>query len=364
MKVAMIGLRGIPAKSGGVETVVEHLAPELVKLGIDVTVYCRNPYCKERPKSYKGVHLRYLPTINTKFTEAIVHSFLATMHAVTKDYDVIHYHAMGNALFSVIPRLFGKRTVVTLHGLDWQREKWGLLAKTYLRFSEWVITKVPNDVVSVSRKVQKYYKVKYGKKISYVPNGVDSVNTVPLETTKRFDIKKGKYVLFLSRIVPEKGLHFLVKAFAGVKGDVKLLVVGDATHTDDYMKKVKGMAKDERIIFAGPLYGKEKAEAFSNAAFFVLPSTIEGMPVVVLESLSYGTCPLVSNIEENLDLIEQDKYGYSFTSEHVQDLRKQLQWMIFHSAECSKKGIAGKRKVRKDYKWSAIAEQYLPSYHE
>jgi len=283
MKVAMIGLRGIPAKSGGVETVVENLAPLLVKLGCEVTVYCRNPYCKERPKMFKGVKLRYLPSINIKIGESISHSTFSTFDVLFRKYDIVHYHAMANGLFSFIPRITGKKTVVTLHGLDYEREKWGTAAKAWLHMCEFCASKFPNQLISVSEKIKKHFKKRFNKDITFIPNGINIEKPRKIKQLKEFNLKKDNYILFLSRIVPEKGVHFLIKAFKDIKTDIKLVIAGDATHTDKYFEEVKALAKDDkRIIFTGALYDEKKYEAFSNARFFILPSTIEGMPIVLL----------------------------------------------------------------------------------
>jgi glycosyltransferase involved in cell wall biosynthesis len=362
MKIAMIGLRGIPAKSGGVEVVVENLAPLLVKLGAEVTVYCRTQYCEKRPDVWKGVKLRYLPTINTKHTEAIVHTGISSMDALFRGYDIVHYHAMGNGMFSLLPRITGKKTVVTLHGLDWEREKWGRLAKTYLRLSERAICTFPNRVISVSKKIQRYYKDKYGKDIDYIPNGVELLERRPVRLISRWGLEKDNYILFLSRIVPEKGIHYLIEAFKGLDTDLKLVIAGDATHTEDYLAKVKAMAKDDpRIIFPGPWYGESKYEAFSNARFFVLPSTIEGMPIVLLEAMSFGLCPLVSDIEENADVIGE--LGYRFRTKDVADLQKQLKYLISNPQACVQRGARSRELVKRTYQWPVVAKKTLAVYN-
>jgi glycosyltransferase involved in cell wall biosynthesis len=363
MKIAMIGLRGIPAKSGGVENVVEHLAPLLVDLGVDVTVYCRNPYCKERPASFKGVKLKYLPALNLRETEALSHSLFSSFNAMFKDYDLVHFHAMANGPFAIMPRVTGKKSVVTLHGLDWEREKWGPLAKAYLKLSERIICAFPNKVISVSNKIKDYYKEKYDKDIVFIPNGVDIVKPMPINNLKKFSLKKDNYILFLSRIVPEKGIHFLIQAFKGIDTNLKLVIVGDATHTEKYLEEVKALVKDDkRIIFTGPLYDNDKIEAFSNARFFVLPSTIEGMPIVLLEAMSFGTCPLVSNIKENMEVIKN--LGFSFKTKDIKDLRKQLIFMIKHQNEVKKQGKLCKLMVQKDYQWKNIAKKTFEVYNE
>jgi glycosyltransferase involved in cell wall biosynthesis len=363
MKIAMIGLRGIPSSTGGVETVVEHIAPAIAKMGHEVTVYCRNPYCTSKPKTWRGVKLKYLPTLNLKHTEAVTHTFLSTMNSLFKKYDIVHYHAMGNGLFSILPRIAGTKTVVTLHGLDYERAKWGLLAKMYLKLSERGIKNFSNQITSVSSKIQQYYKYRYRKNITYIPNGVDIIPKRKLNNLKKFHLEEDKFILFISRLVPEKEIHTLIKAFKHLNTDQKLVIAGDATHTNEYVKKIKALAKgDERIIFTGPLYGDDKTEAFSNCSFFVLPSTIEGMPIVLLEAMSFEKCPLVSDIQENLDVIENA--GISFKVKDENDLSKKLQYMLSHKSLIERRGKECKKIVQKKYNWDVIAKQTLKVYED
>jgi len=360
MKIAIIGLRGIPALSGGVEHVIEKLAPLFAK-DAEITVYCRKHYTTKQPKTWKGVKLRYLPSINSKHLEALSHTALATIDASLRNFDIVHFHSMGNVVFSALPRLFFKKTIVTLHGLDYEREKWGRMAKLFLKFSEWIVTFFPNRIVSCSLKMQNHLIDKYGSEAEFIPNGVDIIASRKLDKMKKWDIKKGQYILFLSRIVPEKGLHYLIEAFKGIKTKYKLLIVGDATHTEDYLKKCKKMAGNkDNIVFTGPLYGEDKFELFSNAYAFVLPSTIEGMPIVLLEAMGFGLCPLVSNIQENLDVIEDR--AYSFENKNVKDLRSELKKMLANPKKVKEEGVLCKKLVRSEYQWPVIANKYFQLY--
>lgn len=362
MRIAMIGLRGIPAKSGGVEVALENLAPRLVKLGADVTVYCRTPYCKTRPSRFKGVKLIYLPTINKKHTEAVIHSFLSTSNALFKNYDIVHYHALANSIFSAIPRITGKKTVVTIHGLDYERDKWGRISKSYLRLCEYMNRFFPNRIISVSKKIRNIYKRNNKNDTTYIPNGVNIENPTRLNKLKRFNIQKDEYILFLGRLVPEKGIHTLIDAFKQLKTTKKLLIAGDATHTEEYVKKLKLQAEDDkRIIFTGPLYGEEKNEAYSNAYAFVLPSTIEGMPIVLLEAMSFGLCPVVSDIKENLEVT---RHCIPFKTRNASDLKDKLQKIIANPKLKDRIGKEAKRQAIAEYSWDRIAEKTYKLYGE
>lgn len=361
LKIAHIGLRGIPATTGGIEAIVDNLSTETAKLGHEVTVYCRTPYCPERPKSYKGVKLIYLPTINTRVTETLVHTTLATLHAILKERpDVIHYHALANGFFSWIPKLFGIKTLITVHGLDWQREKWGPIAKMYIRFSEWVST-IGSDSILVSKKLKKYFDDAHGKPSHFIPNGVTIQKRVKLDQLKRFGIRKDEYLLFIARLVPEKGLDYLIPAFKNVQTNKKLIIAGDAEHMEQYKKKLRKEANsDPRIIFTGALTGQDKAEAFSNAYAFILPSTIEGMPVGLLEGMSYGLPCITSDIEENKDVIK-DK-GYTFRSKDIADITHTIQHVIDNNKEAKTRGSQAKAEVKAEYQWPKIAQQTIHIY--
>ncbi|MBN2142787.1 glycosyltransferase family 4 protein [Candidatus Woesearchaeota archaeon] len=365
IKVAMIGLRGIPASNGGIEVAVEEISTRLAKLGCDVTVFCRSQYCLTRHKSYRGVNLKNIPTLNTKTTEAIVHSTAASMVAALSDFDIVHFHAMANGIFSLLPKIAGKKTVVTFHGIDWEREKWGRLARAYIKFSERATYLLKNKVISVSNKIKDYCKNRFNfTDVTVIPNGVNIPKSRLIKSLKRFGLKRDGYILFLSRIVPEKEAHTLVKAFRKLKTRQKLVIAGPTTHTDDYLKKVKESAGDDkRIIFTGPLYGDEKTEAFSNCSFFVLPSTIEGMPIVLLEAMSFGKCPLVSDIAENLEVVD-DSVSFSFKVRTVNDLARKMDFMLKHKATVNTKGRKAKELVKQKYNWDKIAEQTLEVYRK
>ncbi len=371
LRVAMIGLRGIPGTSGGVEVAVEHIAPLLVEQGIDMTVYCRSSYCASRQKNFKGVKLIYLKTLNTKFTEALVHSFLSTAHALFCRYDVIHYHALGNGIFALFPRLFGTKTVVTVHGMDYQREKWGLVAKKCLQASERVIGWTANAVISVSKKIKRHYKDVYNKEdVSYIPNGVIPPPKMSVTAIQSLDygnphIETGQYYLFLSRLVPEKGIDVLIRAFKNLDTKKKLVIVGDHTHTQDYVMQVKKLAADDdRIIFTGGKFGKEKDSLFRGAYCFILPSSIEGLPIVLLEAMSYGIPCVVSNIEESMDVTLGDEYAFDFKVGSVEDLQKVLAWCDKHPEECKAKGEKAQAMVLELYKWERVAKHTKQVYED
>lgn len=317
MKIAMVGLKGIPATWGGIERHVEEISLRLVKQGHEVTVYCRPYYTTTEKAYYKGIRLKKLPTISSKNLDAITHTFISTVHSMAQSYDIVHYHAIGPATLSMLPRLAGKKTVVTVHGLDWQREKWGTKAKLFLKLGERASMVFPDHTIAVSRYLQSYLEDKYHRPVSYIPNAiVDPVLRAP-ERIKEFGLGERDYILFVARLVPEKGCHFLLEAYKRLNPPQRLVIAGGSSHSEDYVRQLEEQASD-RIIFTGYVYGETLQELYSNAYCYVHPSTIEGMPFTLLEAMSYGNCVIASDIPPNAEVVQGN--GLLFRSQDVDDL--------------------------------------------
>ena len=356
MKLAIIGQKGIPSRAGGVEIHVEEIASRLACYGENVTVYCRESYCEEKYDKYKGINIKYIPSINTKHLDAITYTFLATIDAIKSKSDIIHYHALGPSLLSFIPRIFGKKVIVTSHGLDWKREKWGIAGRLALKLGEIASIKFPHKTISVSKSMVKYYKEKYkNTDIIYIPNGIDEKkNLVPNKIKEKFNLEKDQYILFLARLVPEKGAHYLIDAFKNLETSKKLVIAGGSSHSDDYVNELKEKAKDNpNIIFTGFVTGDLVDELFTNAYLYVLPSEIEGLPISLLEAMSYGQACLVSDIEENLEVVE--KNAMYFKSKDTSDLEKQLKTLISNKELVNNYKAASKDFILKKYNWDDVA---------
>jgi glycosyltransferase involved in cell wall biosynthesis len=303
MNIAMYGLRAIGQGSGGVEKAVEELGVRLVPRGHRVTVFCRRRYNFVRVKEYRGVRLVNLPALYTKHLEAITHSMLAAFCS-TKGFDLVHVHAVGPSLTSFIPRMAGRRVVVTVHAMDWLRDKWGALAKCALALGARAAVTFPHRTIVVSKRLQEFFWSSFHRETIYIPNGVPPMVRRPLNRLRRWGLKGNDYLLFLGRLVPEKGCHLLLDAFQRSNLSCRLLIVGDATHTTDYLDGLRQKAQgDPRIMFAGALFGEDKEEAYSNALGLVFPSMLEGMPIVLLEALAIGCPVLCSDIPENMEIV-------------------------------------------------------------
>lgn len=361
MKIAMIGHKRIPSREGGVEIVVEELSTRLVEKGHIVDVYNRkgkNVLDKnvkvEKIKNYKGINIKEVFTFQNKTLNAIVYTILATIKALFGHYDVIHYHAEGPCSMIWLPHLFKIRTVATIHGLDWQRSKWGGFATKYLKFGEKMAAKYADEIIVLSRGVQKYFKETYNRDTNFIPNGVNKpILRAPKEITERWGLKKDSYILYLARIVPEKGVHYLLDAFKGIKTDKKLVIAGGASHTNEYFEEIERKAsEDDRVIMTGFVQGNILDELYSNCYLYCLPSDIEGMPISLMEAMSYGCNVLTSDIEECLQV--SGEYGISFSKAKIESLREQLkkclqERYIYNNIDIS-------NYILKKYNWNIIVE--------
>ena len=333
MRIAMIGHKRIPSREGGIEIVVEELSTRMADRGHQVTVYNRAGHHvtgidhdenMQKCRNYKGVKIISIPTFEKKSLNAIVYSVLATIKALGGNYDVLHYHAEGPCSMIWLPRLFGIRVVATIHGLDWQRAKWGGFASRFLLFGEKIAAKYANEIIVLSKNVQDYFLETYHRKTIYIPNGIQIPTPRDANIIKqKYDLNGNDYILFLARIVPEKGLHYLIEAYQKSGVREKLVIAGGSSHTETYLEEIKvKCSQDDHIIMTGFVQGQELEELYSNCRLYVLPSDVEGMPLSLLEALSYGKNCLVSDIRENIEVI--GGYGTSFRKGDVEDLKHKL----------------------------------------
>lgn len=370
MKIAMLGHKRIPSREGGVEIVVEELATRMVEKKNVVVVYNRKgknvqdknaDKDKKKLKEYKGVKIKTIPTINKKGIDALLYSFFASIAVAFKKYDVIHYHAEGSCAMLWIPKIFRKKIVVTIHGLDWQRSKWGGFATKYIKFGEKMAVKYAEKIIVLSKGVQKYFKDTYNRDTVFIPNGVNKPEIRKSNIIKeKYGLDKNDYILFLARIVPEKGLHYLIEAFKQLNTNKKLVIAGGASHTNEYLEKIKEMVKDhKRIIMTGFVQGQELEELYSNCYLYCLPSDIEGMPLSLLEAMSYGNKCLVSNIEENTQVVE-DK-AITFEKGNVQDLKEKLENML-NSNDLLEKREEISDYILQKYNWNDVTNKTIEIY--
>ncbi len=362
MKVAMIGHKRIPSREGGVEMVVKNLAEQLVEKGISVDVYNRKSKDQNQPTQYKGIRIHEVFTIRTKSLDAIVAAFFATVKALKRDYDIYHYHAEGSCLMLWLPNLFHKRIIVTIHGLDWKRAKWGKLASHMLLFGEKCAVKYADEIIVLSKNLKKYFHDTYGRKTFFIPNGISQPQFRKAEIIKeKFGLRENGYLLFLARIVPEKGLHYLIEAYKNINTEIPLVIAGDCQYSVEYGKKIRQMCSGyPNIIMTGFVEGEILYELFSNTLLYILPSEVEGMSISLLEAMSYGKCCLVSDIPENLELA--GGYAETFRSGDTEDLRAKLEGILREQEKREKLGKEAREYVLSRFNWEQIADATIKVY--
>jgi glycosyltransferase involved in cell wall biosynthesis len=358
LRVAFIGGRGVISKYSGIETYYEEVGKRLVAMGHDVTAYCRT-YFTPPVSEYNGIRLVRLPTIRSKHFETLVHTLLATIHVVTKPCDVVHYHALGPALFSFIPRLFGKKTVVTVQGLDWRRKKWGRLAVEVLRLGERASAHFPNGTMVVSRELQRHYREHYGVETFYVSNGGILREQCMPRRISNWGLAPGQYILFLGRFTPEKGCHLLIDAYERLDTDVKLLLAGAASYCDEYSRTLQAHAS-ERIRILDSVSGTALDELVTNAMLFVLPSDMEGLSLALLDAMGAGLCVLASDLPENMEVVKDA--GFTFRRGDAAELADRLRFLIANPAVREATGRAAKLRIQENYQWASIAAEIERAY--
>lgn len=320
LSIAFIGGRGVGGTYSGIETYYEELGSRLAERGHAVTAYCR-PYFTPGTVSYRGIRVRRVPCVRSKHLETLSHSLLSTFDALRRDYDIIQYHAIGSAPLSLLPRLFGRTTILSVRGLDWQRAKWGRFARTALKFGEWASVRCPTSTVVVSRTLQAHYASVHGRTPYFIPNAVVPCEHRAVEKIARHGLRKDGFLLFAGRLSPEKGVHTLLEAMRPFADRMKLVLAGGTSYSDGYIDHLRQAAWDN-VVFLGNVDRDTMQELYSNCYAYVLPSAMEGLSVGLLEALSYGACILATDIPENLEVI--GSAGLTFPFGDAGALRSQL----------------------------------------
>jgi glycosyltransferase involved in cell wall biosynthesis len=346
------------SKYSGIEAYYEEVGQRLAQMGHEVTVYCRT-YFTPPLAEHNGMRLVRLPTIRSKHLETVVHTLLSTVHALTGRYDIVHYHALGPALFSFIPRLMGKKTMVTVQGLDWQRAKWGRLASAVLRMGERAAVRLPNGTMLVSRALQQHYREKYGVEVAYIPNGGTLRERRTPEKIFDWGLEPGKYILFLGRFSPEKGAHLLVQAYEQIETDVKLVMAGASSYCDEYSQELRTHASS-RIKMLDWVSGDTLDQLLTNAMLFVLPSDMEGLSLALLDAMGAGLCVLTSDVPENREVVTDA--GFTFKRGNSGDLADRLRFLIANPAVREAAGRAAKTRIQEQYLWPTITAEIESAY--
>ncbi len=371
MKIAFIGQKGIPAKSGGVEKHVEQIAIRLAAEGHEVYAYVRAHYTPKELTEYKGVQLIHVPTVATKHLDAIFHTLVATLHALTKKYDVMHYHSIGPSMLSVIPRVLkpGTRVVATFHSRDYFHQKWNLFARTVLHLAERLVCSLPERTIVISETLRDYAENKYNREFDFIPNGAEVSEEEDATLLNQWGLKPGRYVLLQGRLVAHKGVHYAVKAFQELEkkgklpNNFKLAIVGGSAHTDEYVQYLRVLTEaDQNIMMLGEQTGITMNTLWKNAALFVQPSEDEGLSLSLLEAMGHGLMPIVSNIPANMEAIDSGRAGVFFENKNVEELAKVMAHYLNNTDDRLVMAAKAKERAEQVYSWDAIARRTFGVY--
>jgi len=356
MKIAFMGIRGIPACYSGFETFVDQVARRLAYRGHEVTVYNRTTFVPYRGREYLGVRLVHLPTLPTKHLDSIIHTALCCLHALFRRHDIVYICGVGNAPLAFLPRLRGARVLLNVDGADWQRDKWGGLARRYLRACERIARHGADAIIADARVIQERYQNAYQTDALFIPYGAILRRHEGRDVLDRFGLRPRRYILFVGRLVPENDAHTLLRAFARVETDMNLVIVGDAPYSDSYKASLQEIA-GRRVIFTGFLFGEEYQEISSHPYLFVLASGVDGTRPVLLDQMAFGNAVLVRNTPANAEVA--GPAGCTFDHENDErDLALQLQRLIDHSEEVEARRAAAIERVRTKYSWERVTDRY------
>lgn len=355
MKIAIIGTRGVPARYGGFETAAEEISERLVQKGHKVTVYCRYGNERGNPSIYRGVKLIYIPHVDSKNLGTLSHSFLSFIHSVFQQYDVILAFNVGIAPLCIIPKLFGKKIVLNVDGLEWKRRKWGWLAKKYFQLSAYFSRLFVDRIVSDSRVIQKYYADKYGIISTYIAYGAYIEKSLQPERLKKYKVEKDNYFFVLSRLEPENNADLIIAAFEKVKTTKKLLIVGGASYKSNYILELK-RTRDSRIIFLNPIYDKgDLRELYCNCYAYIHGNEVGGTNPALLSAMGYGACILCINVPFNKEVVGNTAILYE---KLINDLKEKIEFILKHPESMEKYRKKVQTRVMQNYKWIEVINAY------
>ena len=363
MKIAFIGQKGIPARNGGVEKQVEELLVHLAARGHEVYAYARRGYVPGL-KEYKGVKIIALPFIKGKNFEAFSHTFLSVIDVCFRKVDIIHFQSIGPASLIWLIKLLKPHTpvVFTFHCQDYYHKKWGLFARWYLHFGESIGCRLADQTLVTSQELTAYAAARYDCQPQYIPSGINQPSLPAVREIRRWGLEKNSYILSASRLVRHKGIHYLIQAFKDLPTDKQLVIAGEGAYTDDYVQELQTLAAEERrIVFTGNQSGTLLSELFANAYLFVQPSEYEGLSMGLLEAMSYGRPCLASDIPANREAL--GGLGFTFKNRDVDDLSRQLNYILTNPNACAVQGEALRVRARQEYNWDKVVTQIIGVYN-
>lgn len=362
VRVAIAGIRGIPANFGGSETAVEEIGSRLAANGDTVVVYCRRHNSETSSPEFRGMRRVLLTSVNTFQLDTITHSALAALHIrFRRSADVVHFHGVGNAL--VLPLLRGSRvkTVITIDGLDWERPKWGRFASWMLRRSAALAVNQADHLIIDNHPARKYFEDEYGAESSYIPYGADPSVPTSSEYLEECNLEPRGYVLFVGALVPDKGPDMLIEAYRRVKADQPLIIVGDSPFLPEYRAKLRSLAEgDDRIRFLGYVYGDQYRQLLASCSAYIHPLRADGTSPALLQAMAYGSCIVINSLPEALSAAGDA--ALPFMHSDVEDLARQIQLVLDQPEIAAEYGQRAREKAQADYDWDVVTEAHRHIY--
>jgi len=362
MKISIIGINGIPAQHGGFETCVDNTSTRLAAKGHELTVYCKRRNIKLKDKFYKGVRVIKLPSIGNKHLETLSHSFLSVIHLLFKKWDIIHIYGIGSSIFAPFLKMLGKRIVVSVDALDWERKKWGKVARWYLKKSAYFAIKYSDEMIVDSKIIQKFYKDNFARDAVYIPYGALVGRKCDEKVLKKFSLINDKYLLFVGRLIPEKGVHHLINAYKKLDTELDLVIVGGDWFATDYIEHLKDLASGTKIRFLGFVYGEDYNNICSGAYVYIQPSEVDGTSPSLLASMGFGNCVIVNGIPENLETIGDA--GLSYKNNNVEDLKEKIKYLILNPEKVNEYRKKAEDRIRHYYDWDRVSKTLEEVYRK
>jgi len=364
--IAVIGIRGLPANYGGLETCAEEVTRRWVAAGHEVRVYCRSSRYVDKPSEVDGVELVYTPSISTKSLDTISHTFFSILHLLFTGgrFRYVHLYNTGNSIFLPLLKLAGKKVILSGDGIEWRREKWGRLAKLVHKLGEKFAVRFADRIIVDNLEVERYYADTFGIDTTLIAYGANDIEPDPEHSARlmaEHDLRPGEYFLFVGRLAPEKGVHNLIAAYKTLQTDYPLVIIGDDPAGGDYRDSLFAEASDS-IRFLGFVYDTDYEQLLVNAYMYVSASELEGTSPSLVSAMGAGVCSLVNGIEENVATVHGAAYTYS--KNDTGDLQRLWQALIDEPAKAAEKAAAGRRCVEQHYRWDAIAEQYIDTLEQ
>ena len=353
MRIGILGIRGVPANYGGFETFAEQFGKRLVQRGHEITVYGRDRSIPRGTREHLGMRVIRLPAPRSKYLETVIHSLFAAFHALTARYDVVYVCNSANVPAVILLRLFGRRVVLNVDGLEWKRGKWSPIGKAYYRMCAWMAAHLPVYVVTDARVIQRYYLDAYGRDTHYFPYGTE-LEPVPDDgTLTRLGLEPGRYVLYVSRLEPENNAHVVVEAYANVQTDLPLAIVGDAPYASEYIAALQATT-DPRVRFLGAIYGPCYRILRSHATAYVQATEVGGTHPALVEAMGYGNAILANDVPEHRETLGEAGRYYHGT----QQLARELQEVLDNQALSEELRRRAHQRAREHYGWDGITDSY------